>query len=95
MRVLPLLGDQTALALKGGTAINLFVQHLPRLSVDIDLAYTGLDERDAALARIHATLRLVQAALERLGLHVQPAVLGGTPHIVKLLVRDRVRAGQG
>ena len=34
MRVLPLLGAQEALALKGGTAINLFVQHLPRLSVD-------------------------------------------------------------
>ena len=38
MRVLPFLGLQTDLALKGGTAINLFVQDLPRLSVDIDLA---------------------------------------------------------
>ena len=37
MRVLPLLEDQEALALKGGTAINLFVQNLPRLSVDIHL----------------------------------------------------------
>jgi len=34
----PLLSD--ALALKGGTAINLTVFELPRLSVDIDLDYT-------------------------------------------------------
>ncbi|QLG10688.1 nucleotidyl transferase AbiEii/AbiGii toxin family protein [Deinococcus sp. D7000] len=40
MRMLPLLRDHPALALKGGTAINLFVQHLSRPSVDIDLAYT-------------------------------------------------------
>ncbi len=34
MRVLPLLGGQEALALKGGTTINLLVQNLPRLSVN-------------------------------------------------------------
>lgn len=89
MRVLPLLGAQEALALKGGTAINLFVQNLPRLSVDIDLAYTGLEDRDEALARIHAELLRMRVALERLGLQVQPTVLSGTPHIVKLIVRDR------
>ena len=27
-------------AMKGGTAINLFVQDMPRLSVDIDVIYT-------------------------------------------------------
>jgi predicted nucleotidyltransferase component of viral defense system len=44
----PLLGD--ALALKGGTAINLTVFELPRLSVDIDLDYTRNNDRDAMLA---------------------------------------------
>ena len=29
--------------MKGGTAINLFVREMPRLSVDIDLAFTRLD----------------------------------------------------
>ena len=29
------------LALKGGTALNLFVFNVPRLSVDIDLNYVG------------------------------------------------------
>jgi predicted nucleotidyltransferase component of viral defense system len=27
-------------ALKGGTALNLFVQNMPRLSVDIDVVYS-------------------------------------------------------
>jgi predicted nucleotidyltransferase component of viral defense system len=89
MRVLPLLGTQEALALKDSTAINLFVQNLPRLSVDIDLAYIGLEDRDEALARIHAELLRMKASLEALGLQVQPTVLSGTPHIVKLVVWDR------
>nr|WP_277985073.1 nucleotidyl transferase AbiEii/AbiGii toxin family protein [Salinicola tamaricis] len=40
--LLPFLNDEPCFALKGGTAINLFVQPLPRLSVDIDLAYLPL-----------------------------------------------------
>jgi predicted nucleotidyltransferase component of viral defense system len=32
---------ETCFALKGGTAINLFVRDMPRLSVDIDLTYAG------------------------------------------------------
>ena len=35
--ILPLLAREPRFALKGGTAINLFEQDLPRLSVDIDL----------------------------------------------------------
>lgn len=34
LRVLPAVGEETNLALKGGTAINLFVRDMPRLSVD-------------------------------------------------------------
>ena len=36
------LTDQNKFALKGGTAINFFIDELPRLSVDIDLTYTKL-----------------------------------------------------
>ena len=46
VRVLPHVAKQGCFALKGGTAINLFVRDLPRLSVDIDLAYLPLDARD-------------------------------------------------
>ena len=39
IKTLPLVAAETAFALKGGTAINLFVRDMPRLSVDIDLTY--------------------------------------------------------
>jgi hypothetical protein len=39
VRTLPLIGEEACFALKGGTAINLFVRDMPRLSVDIDLTY--------------------------------------------------------
>ena len=38
MTALPHVAKESCFALKGGTAINLFVQDFPRLSVDIDLA---------------------------------------------------------
>ena len=38
------------LALKGGTALNLFHFHLPRLSVDIDLNFIGALDRETMLA---------------------------------------------
>jgi predicted nucleotidyltransferase component of viral defense system len=50
LRWLPALSAADCFALKGGTAINLFVRDLPRLSVDIDLAFLPLSSRDEALA---------------------------------------------
>ncbi len=38
------------IALKGGTALNLFVFQLPRISVDIDLNYIGSKDREAMLS---------------------------------------------
>lgn len=43
----PFLG--TRLALKGGTAINLFFRPAPRLSVDLDFNYIGTFDRSAML----------------------------------------------
>lgn len=45
-RILPILAKEKAFALKGGTAINLFYRDLPRLSVDIDLTYLPIADRD-------------------------------------------------
>lgn len=45
VQVLPIIAKEAVFALKGGTAINLFVRNFPRLSVDIDLAYLPLDSR--------------------------------------------------
>ena len=46
LQVLPYVAKEKIFALKGGTAINLFVRDMPRLSVDIDLTYLPLDSRD-------------------------------------------------
>ncbi|OAZ97063.1 nucleotidyl transferase AbiEii/AbiGii toxin family protein [Halomonas sp. G11] len=57
--LLTFLNDEPCFALKGGTAINLFVQPLPRRSVDIDLAYLPLEPRDEALRSCRGALQLL------------------------------------
>ena len=54
--VLPAVAAEDAFALKGGTAINLFYRDLPRLSVDIDLTYLPVQDRDTSLADINAAM---------------------------------------
>ena len=49
LRLLPTIAEESTLALKGGTAINLFVRDMPRLSIDIDLTYLPLEDRDVSL----------------------------------------------
>src|SRR5579862_1886281 len=56
--VAPLVLVDDTFALKGGTAINLFVREMPRLSVDLDLVFPDYTlSRAAALARINDALR--------------------------------------
>jgi predicted nucleotidyltransferase component of viral defense system len=62
MRLLPIVAREACFALKGGTAINLFMRNLPRLSVDIDLMYLPVNERPEALADIDAAMRRIKAA---------------------------------
>ena len=56
IRTLPVVAEEECFALKGGTAINLFIRELPRLSVDIDLTYLPVAEREESLNEIHAAL---------------------------------------
>lgn len=53
--------------LKGGTALNLFVFDLPRLSVDIDLNYIGALDRDAMLGQKPRIEQALQAVFAREG----------------------------
>ena len=62
--LLPLVAEETAFALKGGTAINFFVRDMPRLSVDIDLTYLPVDDRAASLAGISEGLTRIKARAE-------------------------------
>lgn len=64
LRVLPFVAEERCFALKGGTAINLFVRDFPRLSVDIDLVYLGDDSRDAALNAVAEALDRIADAIE-------------------------------
>lgn len=59
------------LALKGGTALNLFIFSVPRLSVDIDLNYVGAADRDAMLAERPYIEKAVQAVFSREGFTVR------------------------
>jgi len=59
------------LALKGGTALNLFLFDLPRLSVDIDLNYIGSSDREVMLTERPSVERAVQAVCKRCHLEVQ------------------------
>ncbi len=62
--VLPLVAVEKCFALKGGTAINLFHRDLPRLSVDIDLVYLPMDDRNTALTNIKAALDRIATSIE-------------------------------
>jgi predicted nucleotidyltransferase component of viral defense system len=59
------------LALKGGTALNLFHFGLPRLSVDIDLNYIGALERDIMLAEREEVEAILSGLCKRAGLSVK------------------------
>jgi hypothetical protein len=63
IRAHPFLG--TRLALKGGTALNLFVFELPRLSVDIDLNYVGAVDRATMLAERPQIERALEQVFSR------------------------------
>jgi len=86
IRCLPEISRYPCFALKGGTAINLFVRDLPRVSVDIDLTYLPLKPRDDALQEIQDALQLLKGDIEQRVPEstVRESRSGG--HIVKLLV---------
>jgi predicted nucleotidyltransferase component of viral defense system len=52
LNILPIISKEKSVALHGGTAINLFIRNMPRLSVDIDLTYIPIKNRDESLKEI-------------------------------------------
>ncbi len=65
LRVLPIIMDVPCFALHRGTAINLFVSDMPRLSVDADLTYIPLENRETSLAHIGEALSQISKKTER------------------------------
>lgn len=64
LKVLPYVAKEKIFALKGGTAINLFVRDMPRFSVDIDLTYLPFDDRTIALSNIKQALKAIKKQIE-------------------------------
>jgi predicted nucleotidyltransferase component of viral defense system len=69
LAVLPEVAKENTFALHGGTALNLFVRDMPRLSVDIDLTYLPIEDRGT-------TLKNIALALERIKVNIEKAVAG-------------------
>lgn len=64
---LPFVAKEKSFALKGGTAINLFVRDFPRLSVDIDLTYLRDEPHDQTLELTEEALHRIQADIQNKG----------------------------
>lgn len=65
LRVLEQVTQEKMFALKGGTAINLFLRDMPRLSVDIDLTYLPLQPRDLSLRHMSEGLKRIAREVEK------------------------------
>lgn len=79
LQILPYVSKEKNFALKGGTAINLFIREMPRLSVDIDLTYLPLDSRSDALKNIQDGLGRIKTELENnlSGVRINTVTLNG------------------
>jgi predicted nucleotidyltransferase component of viral defense system len=90
VRTVPLVAAETCFALKGGTAINLFLRDMPRLSVDIDLTYVPVADRASSLKEIDAAMKRIADAITRglPGARVSASAPKGERGITKLIVRD-------
>jgi len=65
LTILPYVAEVDCFALKGGTAINLFEQAVPRMSVDIDLCYSILNSRSEALQQIKKGLEQIKESIDK------------------------------
>ena len=59
LRLIPIVMEEDVFAIHGGTAINLFLKDLPRYSVDIDLTYIPLADRQTSLDDINMHLKAI------------------------------------
>ncbi|PWG79683.1 nucleotidyl transferase AbiEii/AbiGii toxin family protein [Pararcticibacter amylolyticus] len=63
--ILPIIDKEEIFALKGGTAINLFYRPFPRLSVDIDLLYLPMDDRETAWKNVKAAFVRIEEGIKK------------------------------
>jgi len=78
------------LALKGGTAINLTIFNLPRLSIDIDLDYLGADSRDDMLKNREVINQIISKFMLVSGYTLNPKTKN--PHSLDSWVYEYINA---
>ncbi|MDR9878236.1 nucleotidyl transferase AbiEii/AbiGii toxin family protein [Pseudomonas allii] len=88
VQVIPHVAAERCFALKGGTAINLFIRDLPRLSVDIDLAYLPSSDRQQALGDVRLALQRIADAVGQGLPHVGATVQTNRDDELRVLVRS-------
>jgi hypothetical protein len=92
LAIAPFIFRKPMFALKGGTAINLFVQEMPRLSVDLDLVYIDHETgRDAALAQISSELSDLQGELHEHGFICDIGSMSDGNEVKLFVQRERIR----
>jgi predicted nucleotidyltransferase component of viral defense system len=89
IRILPLVAEEDCFALKGGTAINLFIRNLQRLSVDIDLTYLPVHPRAESLAAIDSAMKRIAVRVQKdiAGCQIAEGLTDPERKVTKLLIR--------
>jgi predicted nucleotidyltransferase component of viral defense system len=86
----PAIFETPYFAMKGGTAINLFIEDMPRLSVDIDVVYTDHQAtRDEALKSISGGLEATRKQLAKLGMEAKVSATKEGDEIKLFIQRGR------
>lgn len=89
VRALPAVAAEECFALKGGTAINLFVRDMPRLSVDIDLTFLPIAPRNESLIAIENALLRIKDKLKATigGVQITESRPEGNGPLTRLIVQ--------
>lgn len=74
LRLMPIIMEEGVFAVHGGTAINLFLKDLPRYSVDIDLTYIPMADRNQSIKDINLHLKSISEKAKNAfkGMHIIP-----------------------
>ena len=65
IRIMPLVYKISDFAVHGGTAINLFVKNMPRYSVDVDLTFLPIKNREESITEINNHLNTLKQQIEK------------------------------
>jgi predicted nucleotidyltransferase component of viral defense system len=103
LRVIPEIAKDTRFALHGGTAINMFVRNMPRLSVDIDLTYLPIENREQSFETIcFALLKICERIKSRFPelqiqhkIEIHKLIIANRDAIIKVEVSPIIRGSLG